>query len=85
MAIIKTETKQKSIVNSVSLTGVGLHTGKEVVLTFKPAAVNKGFLFKRVDLEGEPSIEADANYVTNTQYKQKDKKEKNLQKEVKKP
>ena len=67
MAIIKTETKQKSIVNSVSLTGVGLHTGKEVVLTFKPAAVNKGFLFKRVDLEGEPSIEADANYVTNTQ------------------
>ena len=67
MAIIKTETKQKSIVNPVSLTGVGLHTGKEVVLTFKPAAVNKGFLFKRVDLEGEPSIEADANYVTNTQ------------------
>lgn len=67
MAIIKTETKQKSIVNPVSLTGVGLHTGKEVVLTFKPAAVNKGFLFKRVDLEGEPTIEADANYVTNTQ------------------
>ncbi|MGB2231281.1 MAG: bifunctional UDP-3-O-[3-hydroxymyristoyl] N-acetylglucosamine deacetylase/3-hydroxyacyl-ACP dehydratase [Flavobacteriaceae bacterium] len=67
MAIIKTKTKQKSIVNTVSLTGVGLHTGKEVVLTFKPAAVNKGFLFKRVDLEGEPTIEADANYVTNTQ------------------
>ena len=67
MAIIKTETKQKSIVNPVSLTGVGLHTGKEVVLTFIPAAVNKGFLFKRVDLEGEPTIEADANYVTNTQ------------------
>jgi UDP-3-O-[3-hydroxymyristoyl] N-acetylglucosamine deacetylase/3-hydroxyacyl-[acyl-carrier-protein] dehydratase len=67
MAIIKTKTKQKSIVNPVSLTGVGLHTGKEVVLTFKPAAINKGFLFKRVDLEGEPTIEADANYVTNTQ------------------
>ena len=67
MAIIKTETKQKSIVNPVSLTGVGLHTGKEVIITFKPAAVNKGFLFKRVDLEGEPTIEADANYVTNTQ------------------
>ena len=67
MAIIKTETKQKSIINPVSLTGVGLHTGKEVIITFKPAAVNKGFLFKRVDLEGEPTIEADANYVTNTQ------------------
>lgn len=67
MAIIKTKTKQKSIVNPVSLTGVGLHTGKEVIITFRPAAVNKGFLFKRVDLEGEPTIEADANYVTNTQ------------------
>lgn len=67
MAIIKTEIKQKSIVNPVTLTGVGLHTGKEVVLSFKPSAVNKGFLFKRVDLEGEPTIEADANYVTNTQ------------------
>lgn len=67
MAIIKTKTKQKSIVNPVSLTGVGLHTGKEVIITFRPAAVNKGFLFKRVDLEGGPTIEADANYVTNTQ------------------
>ena len=67
MAIIKTETKQKSIISPVSLTGVGLHTGKEVIITFKPAAVNKGFLFKRVDLEGEPTIEADANYVTNKQ------------------
>jgi UDP-3-O-[3-hydroxymyristoyl] N-acetylglucosamine deacetylase/3-hydroxyacyl-[acyl-carrier-protein] dehydratase len=36
-------------------------------LTFKPAKVNSGFSFKRVDLEGEPIIKADANYVTNTQ------------------
>lgn len=67
MAIIKTETKQKTIINPVSLTGVGLHTGKEVNLTFKPAPANNGFVFKRIDLEGEPVIEADANYVTNTQ------------------
>ncbi|MFL0352543.1 bifunctional UDP-3-O-[3-hydroxymyristoyl] N-acetylglucosamine deacetylase/3-hydroxyacyl-ACP dehydratase [Xanthomarina sp. GH4-25] len=67
MAIINTEVKQKTIKEEVSLIGVGLHTGKNVTLTFKPAPVNSGFAFKRVDLEGTPVIEADANYVTNTQ------------------
>ncbi len=67
MGIVNTEIKQKTIKNDVSLTGVGLHTGKNVTLTFKPAAVNTGFAFRRVDLEGSPLIEADANYVTNTQ------------------
>lgn len=67
MAIVNTENKQKTIKNEVSLTGVGLHTGKNVTLTFKPAKGNFGFAFKRVDLEGAPIIEADANYVTNTQ------------------
>lgn len=67
MAIIKTDVKQKTIEKQVSLTGVGLHTGKDVTITFCPAAVNTGFAFKRIDLEGAPVIEADANYVTNTQ------------------
>lgn len=67
MGIVKTDIKQKTIQQPVSLTGVGLHTGKEVTLTFKPAPVNSGFNFKRIDLEGNPIIEADANYVTNTQ------------------
>ncbi|WP_194767545.1 bifunctional UDP-3-O-[3-hydroxymyristoyl] N-acetylglucosamine deacetylase/3-hydroxyacyl-ACP dehydratase [Tamlana sp. I1] len=67
MGIVNTEIKQKTIKETVSLTGVGLHTGKNVTLTFKPAVANSGLVFKRVDLEGEPSIEADANYVTNTQ------------------
>lgn len=67
MAIINTDIKQKTIKDEVSLTGVGLHTGKEVTLTFKPAPENAGFAFKRIDLEGNPVIEADANYVTNTQ------------------
>ena len=67
MAIIKTDVKQKTIQKEVSLTGVGLHTGKNVTLTFCPAPVNNGFSFRRVDLEGSPVIEADANYVTNTQ------------------
>ncbi|KVV14735.1 bifunctional UDP-3-O-[3-hydroxymyristoyl] N-acetylglucosamine deacetylase/3-hydroxyacyl-ACP dehydratase [Flavobacterium sp. TMP13] len=59
--------KQKTIKNEISLTGVGLHTGKEVTMTFKPAPINNGFTFVRVDLEGQPIIEADANYVVNTQ------------------
>ncbi|SHG24899.1 3-hydroxyacyl-[acyl-carrier-protein] dehydratase /UDP-3-O-[3-hydroxymyristoyl] N-acetylglucosamine deacetylase [Flavobacterium segetis] len=59
--------KQKTIKAEISLTGVGLHTGKEVKMTFKPAPVNNGFTFVRVDLEGHPIIEADANYVVNTQ------------------
>ncbi len=59
--------KQKTIKNEISLLGVGLHTGKEVKMTFKPAPVNNGFTFVRVDLEGHPVIEADASYVVNTQ------------------
>ncbi|MBC2845006.1 bifunctional UDP-3-O-[3-hydroxymyristoyl] N-acetylglucosamine deacetylase/3-hydroxyacyl-ACP dehydratase [Winogradskyella flava] len=67
MAIIKTETKQKTIEKEVTLNGVGLHTGADVTLVFKPGAENSGFVFQRIDLEGSPKIEADANYVTNTQ------------------
>ncbi|MFD1613845.1 bifunctional UDP-3-O-[3-hydroxymyristoyl] N-acetylglucosamine deacetylase/3-hydroxyacyl-ACP dehydratase [Gelatiniphilus marinus] len=67
MGIVNTEIKQKTLKNQVSLTGVGLHTGKNVTLTFKPAVANSGLAFKRIDLEGEPVIEANANYVTNTQ------------------
>ena len=67
MAIVNTEVKQRTIAKPTSLNGVGLHTGKDVTLTFQPAAVNTGLAFKRVDLEGNPVIEADANYVTNTQ------------------
>ena len=63
----KTKSKQTTIQKEVSLTGVGLHTGKDVTLTFKPAEINNGFAFQRIDLEGAPIIEADVNYVTNTQ------------------
>ena len=59
--------KQKTIKTEISLKGVGLHTGKEVTITFKPAPINNGFTFIRYDLEGQPVIEADANYVVNTQ------------------
>ena len=59
--------KQKTIQNEISLSGVGLHTGNNVTLTFKPAPQNHGFAFVRVDLEGKPTIEAKADYVVNTQ------------------
>ncbi|WP_420399536.1 bifunctional UDP-3-O-[3-hydroxymyristoyl] N-acetylglucosamine deacetylase/3-hydroxyacyl-ACP dehydratase [Flagellimonas sp.] len=63
----KTSVKQRTIKDKVTLKGVGLHTGEDVTMTFVPAKENHGFAFKRVDLEGEPIIEADANYVVNTQ------------------
>ena len=53
MGIVNTEIKQKTIKDAISLTGVGLHTGKDVTLTFKPAVANSGLAFKRVDLEGQ--------------------------------
>ncbi|MDY7396353.1 bifunctional UDP-3-O-[3-hydroxymyristoyl] N-acetylglucosamine deacetylase/3-hydroxyacyl-ACP dehydratase [Aureibaculum sp. 2210JD6-5] len=59
--------KQKTIKKEISLSGVGLHTGKQVNLTFKPAPENYGFAFTRVDLEGSPVIEARADYVVDTQ------------------
>lgn len=65
--MISIESKQTTIAKEVSLKGVGLHTGKEVTLTFKPAEAGSGFVFRRIDLEGHPCIDADVNYVTNTQ------------------
>ncbi len=59
--------KQSTIAKEITLKGVGLHTGAEVMMTFKPAPENFGYGFKRIDLEGQPLIEADANYVINTQ------------------
>ncbi|HBK71824.1 MAG TPA: UDP-3-O-[3-hydroxymyristoyl] N-acetylglucosamine deacetylase [Flavobacteriaceae bacterium] len=59
--------KQKTIKKEISLSGVGLHTGKEVKLTFKPAPANYGYTFTRTDLEGNPIIEARADYVVDTQ------------------
>jgi len=59
--------KQTTISKPISLSGVGIHTGKEVKLTFKPAPVNHGYAFCRIDLEGAPIIEADANLVVDTQ------------------
>lgn len=59
--------KQKTLGKEVSLSGIGLHTGRQVNLTMKPAKENTGFVFVRTDLEGHPQVEADVNYVTTTE------------------
>ena len=64
--IVLTNDNQTTIKNPVSLKGVGIHTGKEVNLTFKPTNANNGYRFKRIDLKDKPIIEANIKYVINT-------------------
>jgi UDP-3-O-[3-hydroxymyristoyl] N-acetylglucosamine deacetylase / 3-hydroxyacyl-[acyl-carrier-protein] dehydratase len=58
--------KQRTLAKEISLTGYGLHTGNSVTITFKPAPVNHGYKFCRVDLPGKPLIDALAEHVTDT-------------------
>ena len=59
--------RQRTLQNSFTLSGTGLHTGLDIVVTFNPAPVDHGIKIKRVDLEGQPVIDALAEYVVNTQ------------------
>ena len=54
---------QCTIKKTVSISGIGLHTGVESTATFKPAAANSGIRFKRLDLENCPEIIADIEHV----------------------
>jgi len=58
--------KQTTLQSTIELSGVGLHTGANVILRIVPAAENHGYKFKRTDLAGEPIIEADCDLVTDT-------------------
>lgn len=58
--------KQRTLKGPITLSGVGLHTGANANITFKPAPTNHGFKFKRIDLDGQPVIEADCDLVTDT-------------------
>lgn len=51
--------RQRTLKNVIRATGVGLHTGKKVFLTLRPAAVNTGIVFRRVDVT--PAVEIKAN------------------------
>jgi UDP-3-O-[3-hydroxymyristoyl] N-acetylglucosamine deacetylase / 3-hydroxyacyl-[acyl-carrier-protein] dehydratase len=57
---------QQTIKKSVTVAGVGLHTGQQVEMTFHPAPPNHGYKFRRVDVAGQPVIEADADLVIDT-------------------
>jgi UDP-3-O-[3-hydroxymyristoyl] N-acetylglucosamine deacetylase/3-hydroxyacyl-[acyl-carrier-protein] dehydratase len=58
--------KQHTISKSVTLSGVGLHTGVLTNMTFLPAASNHGIKFQRIDLPGQPIADADVDYVVDT-------------------
>ncbi len=58
--------KQRTIKAPVSITGVGLHTGNEVIITFKPAPENYGYKFRRVDLTTGTLVDADVDHVVDT-------------------
>ncbi len=58
--------RQRTLKNIIRATGVGLHTGKKVYLTLRPAAVNSGIIFRRVDLESPVEIKASPENVGDT-------------------
>jgi UDP-3-O-[3-hydroxymyristoyl] N-acetylglucosamine deacetylase len=58
--------KQRTLKNIIRATGVGLHTGEKVCLTLRPAAVNTGIVFHRVDLAASAPIQAAAHHVGDT-------------------
>lgn len=58
--------KQHTLKSQVSITGVGLHTGNNVTITFKPAPENYGFKFRRTDLNASTLVDADVDNVVDT-------------------
>lgn len=57
---------QRTIQKAVSVSGVGLHSGIEVTMTFHPAPINHGVKFKRTDIEGLHIVDADVSNVVDT-------------------
>ena len=58
--------KQRTLKNVIRATGVGLHTGKKIFLTLRPAPANAGIIFRRVDLDDPVEIEAKSDNVGDT-------------------
>ena len=57
--------KQRTLLREVSIKGNALHTGDAVHMTFKPAPVNHGIVFRRVDLHGHPELKPRVDQVTD--------------------
>jgi UDP-3-O-[3-hydroxymyristoyl] N-acetylglucosamine deacetylase len=58
--------RQRTLKNTVRATGVGVHTGKKVYLTLRPAGIDTGIVFRRVDVPDTPELRADAALVGDT-------------------
>ena len=63
--------KQRTIKNQASLKGIGIHTGKQVCITFKPAPPDSGINFIRADLPERPTIPADISYLLDTSIRER--------------
>jgi UDP-3-O-acyl N-acetylglucosamine deacetylase len=59
--------KQRTVAKEITLDGIGVHSGQEATLTFKPGGPDSGVLFRRVDLEDTPEIPATLDHVTGTE------------------
>ena len=59
--------RQRTLKNAIRATGVGLHTGRKVFMTLRPAADNTGIVFRRVDLDPPVDVPADSKIVGETQ------------------
>ena len=59
---------QKTIRSPISCSGIGLHSGKKAHLTLKPAAVDSGIIFRRIDLPMRPTVAAKLSNVTHANY-----------------
>ncbi|HEY4990299.1 MAG TPA: UDP-3-O-acyl-N-acetylglucosamine deacetylase, partial [Opitutaceae bacterium] len=57
--------KQRTLSRPVTIKGNALHTGDAVTLTLRPAPVNHGVVFKRIDLSGSPEIQPRVDHVTD--------------------
>lgn len=57
---------QTTLARRISYTGIGLHSGQDVMITLCPAPAQTGIVFVRTDLPGAPQVRACASYVTNT-------------------
>ncbi len=58
--------RQRTLKNPIRASGVGLHSGKKVLMVLKPAPVNTGVVFRRIDLDGAIEVPADAELVGET-------------------
>jgi len=58
--------KQRTLMRSISCTGIGLHTGKKVNLTIRPASINTGIKFRRMDIPGKPFIPVKLSNIFDT-------------------